>query len=69
MSTYTTVQGDMWDSIAYAQLGSTRHTDRLIAANLDYRDYYIFPAGIALTLPEIPEAEAQGMLPPWKRRG
>lgn len=69
VSTYTTVQGDMWDRIAHAQLGSTRHTDRLIAANLDYRDYYIFPAGITLTLPEVPEAQAQSMLPPWKRRG
>ena len=32
--TYTTVQGDMWDSIAYAQLGSTAYTDQLIMANL-----------------------------------
>ena len=27
--TYTTVQGDMWDSIAYKQLGSTSYTDQL----------------------------------------
>ena len=47
--TYTTVQGDMWDSIAYAQLGSTDHTDKLMNANLQYRKYYIFPAGIVLT--------------------
>ena len=43
--TYTTVQGDMWDSIAYAQLGSTDHTDKLMNANLQYRKYYIFPVG------------------------
>ncbi len=30
MKTYTTVQGDMWDSIAYRQLGSTDYTDKLL---------------------------------------
>ena len=30
MRTYTTVQGDMWDSIAYTQLGSVDYTDKLI---------------------------------------
>lgn len=69
MKTYVTVQGDMWDSIAYTQLGSTDHTDRLIRANLRYREYYMFPAGVVLTLPEIPEAEAGSALPPWKRKG
>lgn len=65
--TYTTVQGDMWDSIAYAQLGSTSHTDKLINANRKYLDYYIFPAGIELVLPEVEEAAAASSLPPWKR--
>lgn len=69
MRTYITVQGDMWDSIAYTQLGSTSHTDKLINANLRYREYYIFPAGIVLTLPEVSEAEAESSLPPWKQGG
>lgn len=64
--TYTTVQGDLWDAIAFAQLGSTSHTDKLINANLQYRDIYIFPAGVVLTLPEIPQT-AESSLPPWKR--
>ena len=64
--TYTTVQGDMWDSIAYKQLGSTSHTDKLLNSNLQYRDNYIFPAGIVLKLPEIRQA-AGTSLPPWKR--
>jgi len=68
MKTYTTVQGDMWDSIAYAQLGSTRYTDQLIIANLPYLDYYIFPAGIVLTLPEVETETVERSLPPWKRR-
>ena len=66
MKTYTTVQGDMWDSIAHAQLGSANHIDKLIRANLAYREYYSFPAGIVLNLPEIPEQVSQ-TLPPWKR--
>ncbi len=66
MKTYTTVQGDMWDSIAYRQLGSTNYTDRLINLNRAYREIYIFPAGIVLTLPEI-APKVNNLLPPWKR--
>ena len=64
--TYTTVQGDMWDSIAYSQLGSVLHTDKLMNANQQYRQYYTFPAGIVLTLPEIMDV-VNDSLPPWKR--
>lgn len=66
MKTYTTVQGDMWDSIAFSQLGDVAHTDKLMNANLRYREYYTFPAGIVLTLPEIPERTSD-TLPPWKQ--
>ena len=66
MRTYTTVQGDLWDSIAYAQLGSVAHTDKLMNANLRYIAYYTFPAGIVLTLPEIKE-QVNSSLPPWKQ--
>ena len=66
MKTYTTVQGDMLDSIAFSQLGDVAHTDKLMNANLRYREYYTFPAGIVLTLPEIPERTSD-TLPPWKQ--
>ncbi len=65
MKPYTTAQGDMWDSIAHAQLGNAAYMDKLIQANLAYREYYIFPAGIVLTLPEITQ-KASDTLPPWK---
>ena len=65
---YTTVQGEMWDSIAYTQLGSVSHTDKLMNANLQYRDIYLFPAGIVLTIPEVKE-RASSLLPPWKKVG
>lgn len=67
MKTYTTAQGDMWDSIAYKQMGSTRHTDKLMNANLRYLKYYSFQAGIVLNIPEVKE-DVSGTLPPWKRR-
>lgn len=65
MKTYTTVQGDMWDSIAYKELGDTAYTDRLMWLNQAHLGYYIFPAGIVLTLPE-PEESTPDTLPPWK---
>lgn len=65
-NTYTTVSGDMWDSIAFKVWKDESHTDKLIKANLQYRDTYIFPAGIVLKLPTIPP-EASATLPPWKR--
>ena len=67
MKTYTTAQGDMWDSIAFTQLGDTAYTDRLMNLNRQYRMYNTFPAGIVLTLPE-PEVKISDTLPPWKRK-
>lgn len=65
--TYTTVQGDMWDSIAYKTLGSVNLTDRLMMANRRYLHLYTFPAGIVLNVPEVrAQAVAEG-LPPWKQ--
>ncbi len=68
MKTYTTVQGDKWDSIAFRLMGSTDYTDRLIGANLKYRNIYLFPAGIILEIPEV-DGRTYGNLPPWKRVG
>jgi phage tail protein X len=56
----------MWDAIAYDQIGSTDHTDALIEANLKHHDIYIFPAGITLTIPDVPTLPPGG-LPPWKQ--
>ena len=64
--TYTTVQGDMWDSIAYTQMGSTDNTHRLLNLNRKNRMYYTLPAGIVLILPEL-EKNILDTLPPWKR--
>ena len=66
MRTYTTTQGDMWDSIAFQQMGSVDYTDQLMNANQQYREYSTFPAGIVLTIPDAVEPVSSS-LPPWKQ--
>ena len=66
MRSYTTISGDMWDKIAYEQMGSVLHTDKLIRANAEYAALFVFPAGVVLTIPEV-EDKANMELPPWKR--
>ena len=64
---YRTVQGDMWDSIAYRVMGDCKYTDLLINANQKYVDVYMFSAGAELFIPEIPD-EYMLPLPPWKKK-
>jgi len=64
--TYKTIQGDMWDSIAYTQFGDVAYTDKIMNFNQEYIYYYIFPAGILLKLPE-PVEIISNKLPPWKQ--
>lgn len=65
--TYTTTQGDMWDSISYKTYGDTSYTDKILTLNAKYSNLYILPAGIVLTLPDTIENETDDSLPPWKQ--
>ena len=65
--TYTTIQGDMWDGIAYKQLGDVKYTDLLMNANTQYRKVYIFSAGVELVIPDIETTVSADTLPPWKQ--
>lgn len=65
--TYTTKQGDMWDSIAFNELGSTRYTDILMRSNMKYHTAYIFSAGIELTIPDVSDTFTNDDMPPWKK--
>nr|WP_304097672.1 tail protein X [Mitsuokella multacida] len=67
MSEYTTKSGDMWDLIAYEQLGSCDYVSKLMDANRQYANVAIFSAGTVLTLPEITENTKVSSLPPWRR--
>ena len=53
--TYTTIQGDMWDSVSLKVYGNEKYIDKLIKANFKYREEAVFPAGIVLKIPENPE--------------
>lgn len=64
-NTYTTIQGDMWDLIAYQQMGSEMYMNTLMAANLRYREVVVFPAGVTLTLPTVTTV-VNSLLPPWQ---
>lgn len=64
--TYTTVQGDMWDSIAAKVMGSVYGMGDLLRENPHYHDYLVFPAGVVLTIPES-ESKPPETVPPWKR--
>lgn len=64
--TYITISGDTWDIVAYKVYGNEMYMDMLIKANMEYKDIYIFPAGINLFLPEI-DIEVSETLPPWKQ--
>ena len=65
--TYSTCAGDMWDLISYKVLGDCKYTDALINANRNYLDYFIFPAGIELSVPDITPETKKASLPPWRR--
>ena len=64
--TYTTSQGDTWDIIALRQMGSEKYMSLLIEANPKYNQVVIFPAGVAMVIPDAPVVTANS-LPPWKR--
>lgn len=65
MKIYKTKSGDMWDRMALDLLGSEMYKNKLLEANTQYIDYYVLPAGLTISIPEIDEPES-GVLPPWK---
>ena len=64
--TYSTIQGDMWDWIAFKVYGREGCMSELLKANEQHREITVFPAGVQLTCPDIP-AESSRVLPPWRR--
>lgn len=66
LKTYTTVQGDMWDSIAQKLYGAEEALNVLLEANQQYQEVVVFPAGLVLTVPDY-SAPVSRELPPWRR--
>lgn len=65
MKTYTTIQGDMWDSIAYKVYGDEKYAGVLMQSNVDLLEIFIFGAGTVLTVPEL-SVEEETKSPPWR---
>ena len=65
MKTYTTIQGDMWDSIAYKLYGNEKYMGLLMQNNMELLDIFIFGAGTVLNVPEL-ESEKEADLPSWR---
>lgn len=61
---YITSQGDMWDKIAYEQMGSEDYMGDLIQCNYHLIDYVIFPAGIQVVIPGIDDTQIE--IPSWR---
>ena len=67
MTKYSTIQGDMWDLIAYKVYGNERYINLLLEANQELRNTAVFSAGVVLTCPDIPPDTLPVFLPPWRR--
>lgn len=66
LNTYTTIQGDMWDTIAYKVYGSEAGMNTLLESNQQYANVVVFPANVVLKVPEY-TAPQNSNLPPWRR--
>jgi len=64
--TYTTIQGDMWDLIAFKVYGNEKYMDTLLTANEQYKDVAVFPQGVTLECPDA-DGVSVDILPPWRR--
>ena len=67
MKQYRTVQGDTWDLIAKKQYGDEKKLDILMMNNFSLLNYVIFPAGIMVDIPELPDEAQQGW-PEWRNK-
>ncbi|MBO1870072.1 tail protein X [Lachnoanaerobaculum sp. Marseille-Q4761] len=69
MKTYTTVQGQTWDQIAYELYGNEYMCDKIMELNRDKLDCFVFPAGIELTVPDKADAVSETVTsdyPAWR---
>lgn len=67
---YRTLEGQRWDTIAYAALNDPYGYPAIIEANPQWRSVATLPAGVVLRVPVSEIAEptiAPENLPPWKR--
>ena len=61
---YVTSEGDMWDKIAYEQMGSENFMGELIRNNDNLVDVVVFPSGVEINVPEVDDTQTD--LPSWR---
>lgn len=61
---YVTKSGDMFDLVAYRQLGSCDYTEKLLNVNRTKLRTLKFKAGEKLNLPDVSQDKIS-KLPPW----
>ena len=61
---YKTRSGDTWDMIPKEVYGDELYASLLMANNQELLEYFIFPEGVLVSLPEVPEEES--LLPDWR---
>lgn len=64
--TYTTIQGDTWDLIAYKLYGSEKYMKNLIEANWPLLEILVFSSGTVINVPDIPE-DSDEDAPFWRK--
>lgn len=64
MTEYITKSGDTWDMIAKAAYNDEARIDILMQANFHLLDYFIFPEGIKVVIPPLPEKSWE--IPEWR---
>ena len=64
--TYQTVLGDTWDIIAKKVYGKEVYADRLMEANPDLLEEFIFSAGVTVEYPELEEETLPEAYPEWR---
>ena len=66
--TYSTLQGDTWDGIAFKLYGDANLMTLLLNANPEQAKTVVFSGGVILDVPPKP-ADTPDTLPPWRREG
>jgi phage tail protein X len=68
LTTYRTIDGDMIDAIAKAELGSESHAVEVLAANPGLADLGpVYAAGLTITLPVVAAPVMTGQIRLWGR--
>lgn len=64
MKVYKTKSGDTWDMVAKEVYGDELYTSLLMQNNQELLEYFMFPEGVCIELPDIPQEES--LLPEWR---